>query len=45
VPAHVWFFGEPLPRNPAGMILKRALKDQLLSNAGAIAGSGGASDA
>jgi long-chain acyl-CoA synthetase len=38
VPAHIWFFDEPLPRNPAGKILKRALKDQLLSDAGASAG-------
>jgi acyl-coenzyme A synthetase/AMP-(fatty) acid ligase len=38
VPAHIWFFEEPLPRNAAGKILKRALKDQLLSDAGASAG-------
>jgi acyl-coenzyme A synthetase/AMP-(fatty) acid ligase len=38
VPAHIWFFDEPLPRNPAGKILKRALKNQLLSDAGAGAG-------
>ena len=38
VPAHIWFFDEPLPRNPAGKILKRALKNQLLSDAGADAG-------
>jgi len=30
VPVRVWFFDEPLPRNPAGKILKRELKRQLL---------------
>ncbi|HXC52902.1 MAG TPA: class I adenylate-forming enzyme family protein [Candidatus Limnocylindrales bacterium] len=30
VPRKVWFFDEPLPRNPAGKILKRDLKKQLL---------------
>ncbi|HEY2774344.1 MAG TPA: class I adenylate-forming enzyme family protein [Candidatus Binatia bacterium] len=30
VPVKVWFFDEPLPRNPAGKILKRDLKKQLL---------------
>ena len=29
VPAHVWFRDEDLPRNPAGKILKRQLRDQL----------------
>jgi len=29
VPRKVWFFDEPLPRNPAGKILKRDLKKQL----------------
>jgi long-chain acyl-CoA synthetase len=32
VPAKVWFFDEPLPRNPAGKILKRELKKQLLGS-------------
>lgn len=27
VPAHVWFYPEPLPRNPSGKILKKALRD------------------
>ncbi|MFN2425354.1 MAG: class I adenylate-forming enzyme family protein [Candidatus Binatia bacterium] len=30
VPVKVWFFDEPLPRNPAGKILKRDLRKQLL---------------
>jgi long-chain acyl-CoA synthetase len=30
VPRKVWFFDEPLPRNPAGKILKRDLRKQLL---------------
>jgi long-chain acyl-CoA synthetase len=30
VPRRVWFWNEPLPRNPAGKILKRDLKKQLL---------------
>jgi long-chain acyl-CoA synthetase len=30
VPRRVWFFDEPLPRNPAGKILKRDLRKQLL---------------
>lgn len=30
VPRKIWFFDEPLPRNPAGKILKRDLKKQLL---------------
>lgn len=29
VPTHVWFRDEPLPRNPAGKVLKRALRDEL----------------
>jgi long-chain acyl-CoA synthetase len=33
VPAKVWFSDEPLPRNPAGKILKRDLKKQLLEHA------------
>jgi long-chain acyl-CoA synthetase len=32
VPAHIWFFDEPLPRNPAGKILKRDLKARLLGD-------------
>lgn len=31
VPAHVWFREEPLPRNPAGKVLKRELRDELTS--------------
>jgi long-chain acyl-CoA synthetase len=30
VPTHIWFRDEPLPRNPAGKILKRELRDELL---------------
>ncbi len=30
VPTHVWFRHEPLPRNPAGKVLKRQLRDELL---------------
>ena len=29
VPAHVYFRSEPLPRNPAGKVLKRELRDEL----------------
>ena len=29
VPAHVYFRDEPLPRNPAGKVLKRELRDEL----------------
>jgi long-chain acyl-CoA synthetase len=29
VPVRVWFMDEPLPRNPAGKILKRQLRDEL----------------
>ena len=29
VPAHVWFRAEPLPRNPAGKVLKRELRTEL----------------
>jgi long-chain acyl-CoA synthetase len=32
VPARIWFSDEPLPRNPAGKILKRDLKTQLLDS-------------
>jgi long-chain acyl-CoA synthetase len=31
VPTHVWFRDEPLPRNPAGKVLKRQLREELLS--------------
>ena len=30
VPVRVWFVDEPLPRNPAGKILKRQLREELL---------------
>ena len=30
VPVRIWFYDEPLPRNPAGKILKRELRHQLL---------------
>ena len=30
VPARVWFLEGPLPRNPAGKILKKTLRDELL---------------
>ena len=30
VPAHIWFYEEPLPRNPAGKVLKRDLRDEVL---------------
>jgi acyl-CoA synthetase (AMP-forming)/AMP-acid ligase II len=31
VPAHIWFWDDELPRNPAGKILKRDLRDQALA--------------
>jgi long-chain acyl-CoA synthetase len=31
VPAHIYFRTEPLPRNPAGKVLKRELRDELVS--------------
>src|SRR3712207_3625538 len=31
VPAHIFFRDEELPRNPAGKILKRELRDEMLS--------------
>ncbi len=30
VPTRIWFGDQPLPRNPAGKVLKRELRDQLL---------------
>jgi steroid-24-oyl-CoA synthetase len=30
VPAHIWFRAEDLPRNPAGKILKRDLRNEVL---------------
>jgi long-chain acyl-CoA synthetase len=30
IPSHFWFRDTPLPRNPAGKILKRALRSELL---------------
>ena len=30
VPAHVWFRDEPLPRNPAGKVLKRDLRAEIV---------------
>ena len=30
VPTHIWFRSEPLPRNPAGKVLKRELRDELV---------------
>jgi len=30
VPTHIWFRDEPLPRNPAGKVLKRELRAQLI---------------
>ncbi|HTU39850.1 MAG TPA: class I adenylate-forming enzyme family protein [Acidimicrobiales bacterium] len=33
VPTHIWFRTEPLPRNPQGKVLKRELRDELVSQA------------
>ncbi len=30
VPVRIWFYSDPLPRNPAGKILKRELREELL---------------
>jgi long-chain acyl-CoA synthetase len=30
VPTHIWFRDQPLPRNPAGKVLKRELRAELL---------------
>jgi long-chain acyl-CoA synthetase len=32
VPTHIWFRSEPLPRNPQGKVLKRELRDELVSS-------------
>jgi acyl-CoA synthetase (AMP-forming)/AMP-acid ligase II len=32
VPSRIWFRDEPLPRNPAGKILKRELREELLAS-------------
>jgi long-chain acyl-CoA synthetase len=32
VPAHLFFRDEPLPRNPAGKVLKRQLRDEVLNS-------------
>jgi steroid-24-oyl-CoA synthetase len=31
VPTHIWFRSEPLPRNPQGKVLKRQLRDDLVT--------------
>ncbi len=36
VPSRFWFRGEPLPRNPAGKVLKRQLRTELLGDSPAI---------
>jgi long-chain acyl-CoA synthetase len=36
VPTRFWFRADPLPRNPAGKVLKRELRTELLGNAPAI---------
>ena len=30
VPVHIWFRGDDLPRNPAGKVLKRQLRDEVM---------------
>ena len=32
VPTHIWFRAEPLPRNPAGKVLKRELREELAAS-------------
>lgn len=32
VPAHIYFRDEPLPRNPAGKVLKRQLRDEIIDS-------------
>ncbi len=39
VPSRFWFRAEPLPRNPAGKVLKRELRAELLGGAPALSGS------
>ncbi|MHB8669209.1 MAG: class I adenylate-forming enzyme family protein [Acidimicrobiales bacterium] len=34
IPARMWFRDEPLPRNPAGKVLKRELRDELVGTSG-----------
>jgi long-chain acyl-CoA synthetase len=41
VPVHVWFADEPLPRNPAGKLLKRQLREELLDRGDAASSDGG----
>jgi long-chain acyl-CoA synthetase len=36
VPSRFWFRAEPLPRNPAGKVLKRELRTELLGDVGPI---------
>ncbi len=31
VPTHIWFRSEPLPRNPQGKVLKRELREELVT--------------
>jgi long-chain acyl-CoA synthetase len=38
VPVRIWLRGEPLPRNPAGKVLKRELRDQLVDQTSAGTG-------
>jgi long-chain acyl-CoA synthetase len=38
VPVRIWLRDEPLPRNPAGKVLKRELRDQLVDQTSAEAG-------
>ncbi len=33
IPAHIWFRSESLPRNPAGKVLKREIRDEMLTEA------------
>jgi long-chain acyl-CoA synthetase len=40
VPRRIWFLSEPLPRNPAGKVLKRTLRDQLLDADDPATGAG-----
>ncbi len=36
VPTRFWFRSDPLPRNPAGKVLKRELRDELLGGASTV---------